>query len=273
VPHAKRRVLRVSALHVVACAQLALAAAACGAPGKASRTAQASDEWTRSYSLAPSGEIQILNTSGSVDVETGPGPDVQVHAERVAHATSDQLARDLLTRIEIREAAQPDRVTLETKRIDGVLIGVSWEVNYRVRVPASASVRVRASNGTVRATGIGGKASLTSTNGNIVGRALGGTVEARATNGSADVEIVNGTRDFVDVRAVNGRVDLAVPKSLDANLSATAVNGRVQIADLPFENFGDAVRDTRRVRGRLNAGGFPIELNATNGSVNVRGHE
>jgi hypothetical protein len=73
---------------------------------------------------------------------------------------------------------------------------------------------------------------------------------------------------------VNGRLDLSLPKTVNATLSVTVNSGRVQIADdIPFEPFENMPREARRVRGRVNAGGLPIEVSATNGIVRVSGHE
>jgi len=251
----------------------ALAASACAPAGSLEQKARASDEWTHSYPLTPDGELQITNTNGSVEVEAAAGSTVDVRAERIAHATTETAARDLLAHVQIGDTATSNRVAIETQRIPGVLIGVGFEVQYHVKVPPAATVRVRTANGTIRVTGVTGKVSLTTTNGGVVGRALAGTIEARATNGSVDVEVLEGTAEFIDLRSINGRVDLAVPNTMNANLSATTANGRAQVTDLPFESFGDPTRDQRRLRGRINSGGMPIELNATNGSIHVRGHE
>ena len=62
---------------------------------------RAADEWTRSYPLAADGEVQIIGANGSVDVQGGPGTSVEVRAERIARASTDRAARELLPRIEI----------------------------------------------------------------------------------------------------------------------------------------------------------------------------
>jgi hypothetical protein len=253
-------------------AALAIASAACVSQST-EQTARASEDWVRSYPLATGGEFQILNLNGNVELDTAPGTTIEVRAERVAHATTEQAARDLLTHVAIGDTATPARVALETQRIPGVLIGAGFEVHYHVKLPASASVRIRTANGSIHANGIAGRVSLTTTNGSVVARALAGSIEVRATNGSVDVEARMGTAEFIDVRAVNGHVDLAVPNTLNANVSATTVNGHAQVTDVKFESLGDVARDPRRLRGRINSGGMPIELSATNGSIRVRGYE
>jgi DUF4097 and DUF4098 domain-containing protein YvlB len=244
-----------------------VALAACQSPGGARQNAQATDEWTRQLPLTADGELEIINTSGAIEVEGTSGAVVDVRAERVARATTEEGARDLLTHITISDESVPGRVTIQTERIGGVLIGVSFDVNYRVKAPASATIRTRTASGTTTITGASGRVVVNDVNGDVVGRGISGGIEARAVNRNIDVDLVQVGHDPIDLRAVNGGVQLTLPEGANANLSATSVNGFVDVAGLAFEKFGDENR--RRVRGRLNAGGTPIELNAVNGNIHV----
>ena len=73
-------------------------------------TGRATDEWTHRYSLSPGGEVRIVNTNGTIDVEGVEGADLEVRAERVARAATDTGAAELLPRISIKEDVTPDRV-------------------------------------------------------------------------------------------------------------------------------------------------------------------
>src|SRR5690349_11264273 len=99
---------------------------------------RATDEWTHTYQLAPGGEIRITNTNGIIEVEGVDGSTVEVRAEKIARAATDTGARELLPRIVIHEDAKPERVTIETERMSGIMIGASFEVQYRVRAPKTA---------------------------------------------------------------------------------------------------------------------------------------
>jgi hypothetical protein len=89
-------------------------------------TARATDEWTRTYSLTAGGEVRIVNTNGKIEVEGVDGSTVEVRAERIARGATDAAARELLPRIVIREDNKPDRVSLETERMSGILIGAAF---------------------------------------------------------------------------------------------------------------------------------------------------
>jgi putative adhesin len=243
------------------------AAAACQSPGGVRQDARAVDEWTRKLALNADGELDITNTSGTIDVEGTSDAVVDVRAERVARATTEQGARDLLTHITIRYLSVPDKATLETERITGVLIGASFEVNYHVRAPAGATIRTRTANGSTTIAGTTGRVVANVANGGVAGKAIAGGIEARASNGSINIDVAYVGRDPIDLRATNGHIRLALPEAADANLSATSANGVVDVAGLTLDKFGDQNR--RRVRGRFNAGGTPIELNTANGNIYV----
>src|SRR5436190_2152055 len=132
---------------------LVLAAAGCVGHRQNALTGRASDEWTRSYPLAPDGEVQIIGANGSVEIQGGTGTAVDVRAERITRASSDAAAKEILPRIAIREDATPDKIVLQTEGLAGIVIGVDVVVNYHVTMPSTGRARVRAVNGDVTVTG------------------------------------------------------------------------------------------------------------------------
>jgi hypothetical protein len=259
--------LRISNLRCIGALAAAVLTAACHS-SVPELTGQASDEWVRSYELAADREIQISNTNGPIQLEGYDGRTVEVTAERTARAVSNESARELVSRIAIHEDVQPDRVAVRTEGISGLLVGVSYQVSYRVRAPHSVVARLRVTNGTVTAKGFRGYLIATSTNGGIVGEGLGGKVEARSTNGHVRVGLTGVAIGGINIRTTNGRVDLALPDSAKADLSAECRNGTVTIDGLKLEPFGE--QSQRLVNGKLNGGGPPIEIGTTNGTIRVR---
>ncbi len=237
----------------------------CIAPG--GLTARASDEWTRRYPLTPDGEVRIFNGNGRVDVEGVDGDMVDLRAERIARAATDAAARELLPRISIKEDVRPDRVAIETERLGGILIGVSIEVRYRVRVPKTALVRVRTANGEIAVDSLAGRLVATTANGGVTGRDLGGGVEARVVNGPVTIDMRSVGTDPIDLRTVNGTVQLTLPDTAKANVSANCTNCAIGVSDLTLELMGE--QSKRRVRGRMNGGGTPIDLVTTNGTIRI----
>jgi hypothetical protein len=203
---------------------------------------RAADEWVRSYTIAPGGEIAVTSTNGAIEVEGYDGPTVEVRAERSVRAVNDQAAKELLSRVTIHEEIAPDRVAIRTEGIGGILIGVSYQVTYRVRAPHAVVPRIRATNGSITARRFDGHLVATSTNGGIVGEDLGGTLEARGTNGNVSVGFRAIGSQGIVVRTTNGRIELVLPESAGARLSAACRNGSISVDGLPFQAEGDQSR-------------------------------
>lgn len=231
-------------------------------------TGRATDEWTRTYPLSAGGEVRIANTNGRIEVEAVGGNSVEVRAERIARAATDEGARELLPRITIREEISPDRVSLETERMSGIMIGANFEVRYHVRAPKTAAIDVSNTNGAVLITGVAGRVSARTTNGGVTTKDLSGSVDARTTNGSVNVDLAAVKSERIALRTTNGSVTLHVPDDAKADVIATWTNGGFNVSDVKMEV---SERSRRRFEGRINGGGAPIELQTTNGGIRLRG--
>jgi DUF4097 and DUF4098 domain-containing protein YvlB len=234
-------------------------------------TGRATEEWTHTYPLAEGGEVRIANTNGRVEVEAVEGSTVEVRVEKIARAATDVGAKELLPRINIHEEATAERVSLETARLGGIMIGVSFEVRYHVRAPKTAVVNATTTNGGIAITGMGGKVIAHTTNGGVTGKQLTGGVEARSTNGGVSVDMASIGTERISLRTTNGGVVLMVPESAKADFTASCTNGGIIVApDLKLD-VSDQTR--RRLEGRLNGGGTTIELHTTNGGVRIKSRE
>jgi len=233
------------------------------------------DEWTRSFPLSGAGELHISNRSnGRIEVEGVSSSTVEIHATRSVRAATEKKARELLSKVAISEDASADRVVVATEGIPGILIGVSVEVKFHVRMPPSARIRAELRNGDVTVGAVEGGSVLSTTNGSVVGTGLRGKTEARVVNGRINLDMAGLTDDApVSANVTNGSVDLKVPVDANATLSASTVNGRVSVIDLLFTANPEADGERRRGRrtsGRINAGGAAIDLRTVNGSITVR---
>jgi hypothetical protein len=213
--------------------------------------------------------VQVVNGTGLIEIRGGSADRVEVRAERVGRAPTEAAARELVPRIEIREEVTTERVLLQTQGLSGIVIGVDVTVNYRLTVPAAAAVRARSANGEVRVTDLSGRVVISSANGHVIGGNLSGGVDARSVNGNVTLDLAHFGHDPVQARATNGSVELALPASADANITATSSNGTIDPGNLKLELLGEQMR--RRLLGRLNAGGAPIEITTVNGNITLLG--
>jgi hypothetical protein len=234
-------------------------------------SARATDEWTHNYPLTPGGEIRIVSSNGLIDVEGVDGSTVEVRAERIAKGSTEAAAKDLLPRIVVKEDAKPDRVSIETERMSGIMIGAGFEVRYHVRAPKNALVNVTNTNGLVSLKGLAGKVVAHTTTGGVKGADLSGAVDARTTNGGVTIDMASLGSDPIVLETTNGGVSLALPEKAKATVTASCTNGGISVGAL--DNFEVSEKSRRRLEGKLNGGGTSVELHTTNGGVRLRSRD
>jgi hypothetical protein len=229
---------------------------------------KATDEWVRSYTIAPGGRLEIANLNGQIAVSAAAGNTVDVRATREARASSDDAARDLLQKMRIVENVSRDHVSIAVQADgdNGFRIGRGVTVRYEVRLPAGLSASFRTENGGVTLDNVNGRIEAATTNGGITGRDVAGSITASTVNGGVQMGLASVSGD-VALSAVNGGVRLELPASLSATLDARTVNGSVSVDDA-FA-LTEANRSRQHVAGKINNGGPKISAETTNGSVRV----
>lgn len=237
--------------------------------------ARAQDQWSRSYPLEAGGRLELINVNGRITAEPSEGAAVELTAVRTAKATSEEGAKELLGRIEMREEVGESRVRVEVRvpRLSGA---GGHEVEWTVKVPRGVSVDLRTVNGGVHLSGLDGDVRARTTNGGIKASGLLATaVDAAVTNGGVEVELakVAGT---VRLEAVNGGVSVLLPSTSQVDIAARTVNGGISVRDLDIQSDSEAARKEgaaqtyrRRLDGRLNGGGARVELETVNGGVRI----
>jgi hypothetical protein len=232
--------------------------------------AKAQDQWTRSYDVAAGGRLEILNVNGKILAEPASGSKVEIQADRTAKATSEEAARDLLGKIEMREEVSDGRVRIEvrTPRISGPS---SHEIKWIVKVPKGLAVDLRTVNGGVQLTGLAGEIRARATNGGIVGADLApSSIDAAVTNGGVDIILADApSSGAIELESVNGGVSLALPPASQADIAARCTNGGISVDGLDLQIQGEQTR--RRLDAKLNGGGARVSLETVNGGVKIRG--
>jgi hypothetical protein len=230
--------------------------------------AKASNTWTKSYTVAAGGRFEVVNTNGQVEFLQGTGPAVEVSAERIAKATSDEAAKDLLAKIEIVETVKPDSVRLETKTPKTFGPGGA-EVKYTVKIPAGLRVAAENTNGGIKLTGISNEVEASTTNGAVNGEDLSGTIDASTTNGGVHLGVSKLGAGGLKASTTNGGVSVTIPADTRATISAHVTNGGLGVENLNVVTSGEQNR--RHLEGTLNGGGPRIELGTTNGGISLSG--
>ena len=252
---------------------LALAASACdvnvGEHGFSMgiTAGKAQNEWIKTYTLGAGGRFEIANVNGLINASPGTGDQVEVRAERIAKASSDEAAQELLKKIEIAETASGDRVRLETKAPQGTFGRGGHEVRYFVKVPRGLAVNFETVNGGVRLENLEGQIVASTTNGGVRGSGLKGQVKASTTNGGVEIAMAAVTGD-VELETTNGGIRLQLPRNAKANLDARCTNGGISVED-DWDASENVEKSRRRWSGTLNGGGPRVSVETTNGGIRI----
>ena len=230
---------------------------------------KATDQWNRSYTLASGGRVEIINVNGKIVAEASDGSDVEISAERSAKAATDEAAKELLGKIEMREEVGSDRVRVEVRapRMNGPS---GHEIKWTLKVPRGVAVDLRTVNGGVQMLRLEGDVRARSTNGGITGVALvTSSVDASVTNGGVEIELAKAIDEGnFDLEAVNGGVTIMLPADSKADISGRCVNGGISTEQLPLEMVGEQTK--RRLDAKLNGGGARVSLETVNGGVRIQ---
>jgi hypothetical protein len=236
---------------------------------------KATDTWSRTYKVEANGRFELINVNGRVTAEATDGTEVIVEGKRSAKGRSDEVAKENLAKLEIREEVSAASVRVESRppRLSGF---GGHEIEWTVKVPKGLTVDLRTTNGGVRLLGLSGKIYAKTTNGGVKGNGLVvDTIDASSVNGGVEIELgapLDAT-DTVELITVNGGVTLNLASESKATISARATNGGVRVSDeLNAERDGGGASESevkRRFTGTMNGGGARVNLNTTNGGVRV----
>ena len=157
-----------------------------------------------------------------------------------------------------------------TERLNGVMIGASFEVVYHVKVPKAAVDQRDGDQRRGHAEGAhrpGGRPH------DQRRRHRHAISPAASKRGPPTARSRSSCRRSARTRSASARrtaaSTLTLPATAKANLSATCANGGISVSEeLKFEATD---KSRRHVEGRLNGGGTPIELRTTNGGIRVGG--
>jgi hypothetical protein len=236
---------------------------------------KATDTWARTYTVAAGGRFELINVNGRIIAEPTDGKDVVVEGRRTAKARTDDAAREMLAKLEIREEVGDSAVRVESRppRMSGF---GGHEIEWTVKVPKGLIVDFRTTNGGVRMNGLSGEIHAKTTNGGVKGTNLMiDTLEASVVNGGVEIELGSplDATDTVELTTVNGGVQFAMPSESKATIAARAVNGGVRADDqlnIQRDGEGESEREQRRrLDGKMNGGGARVTVNTTNGGVRL----
>jgi Toastrack DUF4097 len=244
-----------------------MAASACNL--RISTDAEAKDQWQRRYTLKEGGTLEIRNTNGLIHIEPTDDGAVDITADRVVRAATDQAAKDALGRFEIQETVAPDRVTIDsTNRSAGIMINLQRHVDFHVRAPRWANLTIDTTNGNVEVVGpkLTGKLHATATNGRIRAAGLENAATIETTNGTITLDVDKLGDDGLSCSTTNGGISVTFPTDVKARISARVTNGSITKEGL---QVAVSEQSRRRLDGTIGGGGPMVRLETTNGFIKM----
>ena len=230
---------------------------------------EARDEWKRTYTLAQGGTFELRNTNGKIRITPGDGDTIDVKADRIVKAATEEAAKEALKQFEVTETVTKNSVIIDSSsRGTGFTIRLQRRVDYDVKVPRWADVRIDSTNSDIEVSGLQGPFRAETTNGRITGSALEGGARVETTNGVVNLDVAKLTDAGISCETTNGTISVSVPRDSRAQISARVTNGDITTSDL---QLAVAEKSRRRLDASIGGGGPPIRLETTNGSIAIRG--
>ena len=257
------------------------------------------EDFNQSHPLKAGGRLYVETFNGSVEISGWDRETAEISGTKYA---STEQARNAL-RVDI--VATGDSVRIRTVRPTGHR--GSMGAKYVIRVPNRTTLeRVETSNGAVRIDGIEGDARVRTSNGSVRAGRLKGALEATTSNagveldevqGAAVVETSNGgiqaslrevaPRQSVKLTTSNGGIELAMGSFKENEIEAATSNGGITLrlpattaarlkantsnasvsSDLEVKSAGEPGKN--HLEGTIGAGGPPITLTTSNGSIRI----
>jgi DUF4097 and DUF4098 domain-containing protein YvlB len=141
----------------------------------------------------PQGEIEIVNVSGSVEVEGWDRSEVEVSG----------TAGDNVERVDVM--AGGNRTSIHVVSRSSRSWGSDGEAHLVIHVPAKSTVTATLVSADFKATGVGGDLKVQTVSGNLSGDA-GGNV--RATTISGDVRLTARAAKSIEIQTISGGIQL-----------------------------------------------------------------
>jgi len=232
------------------------------------RRGEFTEEFHHSYTISPTGHVELDNINGAVHISSWDRNEVKVDAVKYAGS------KERLEEARIEVDAGNDYVSIRTKYPRHNL-NFNWDsrdnpagVEYTLTVPRNVRLdEIKLINGSLDVNGVTGEVRASCINGGLEAHNLAGRAELSTINGHLDARFDQLAGSSIDLSSVNGSVELTIPSDSKAEIEASTISGGID------NDFGLHVNHHRFVghdlRGELGNGGPRIKLGNVNGRIEI----
>ncbi|HEX8069397.1 MAG TPA: DUF4097 family beta strand repeat-containing protein [Pyrinomonadaceae bacterium] len=216
---------------------------------------------TKTYPLAPgAGQFELSNLNGDIKVEGWDEDQAEVKVIKHGGDPEERAAA------EIKVQHAPDRLELRTSPGGGV-----EDVTYEVRLPRRlAHVRLSATNGNVKLSGVHGQIEVTAQNGNLKLEDVSGAVTTKTVSGNTKIVLADaGEGAPQSFNAVSGNVEIELGEEANVEVQADTVGGQIILAD----SLGLKVEKRlvgQHAAGPIGRGGPPLAVRTVSGNIKIK---
>jgi hypothetical protein len=208
--------------------------------------------------------------NGSITIKGRDVKDCNVIATIVGHAMTEEKARELAERTQVRLERQGDKLVTIIEK-PSPLVNASITVSLDVTLPKSTNMELVTHNGEVEISNISGDINATTYNGQVVTREVSGNAKLETHNGSIECHDISGNIKLktyngevhtrysqsapsvceISIISHNGGIELVAPLNLSAAVKVSTHNGSIK-TDLPIKVTGELSK--HKIEGTIGAG-------------------
>lgn len=237
-------------------------------------------------------DLIVDNITGSIEVTASSGNAVEVDAEKILSAWSQdrlKLAKKEISLAERREGGLLELMVDGPFRNRNDHFGdhdlYQFTYNFKIRVPRQIKLDLRTVNhSAITVSGTSGDFRIRNVNGGIEMNDIAGAGSISTVNGGVKVTFAKNPAAATSFKSVNGTLDVTFRKGLNADVKFKTMNGNVYTdfataalpvaAQAPEHRGGMTVWRRNRMSGvRIGSGGVDLSFETLNGEVLIKNRE
>jgi len=232
----------------------------------------------REFDVLDGVQLYIENTNGKVEII----PNETNGKVIVTAILTSRRGEKEFDKVKINININERKMFIESKYLKR---NVKVNISYIIKIPKEIEIKnIETVNGNIRLEKVSGNMTISTVNGGIKMDKVSGIIRAETLNGSIRIKNTDGIKDIsttngsisaeilemnndIEISTTNGSISIWLSNNLNANIEATTFNGRIKLND----NINMNIRKSnkRRLKGSFGDGTNTIEIDTTNGSINI----